>query len=336
MKNIFVLSFILVNPFKIFAAEMCSVADNAIYPEIKVSIVKQKEGSYRYKYTVLNHETSKLPIKWFLIETYSSHADVALPPGWTLMNWGEADSRFLKMATSTFRKNSIEVGKMLAFAFTSKNKPGYVKYRNQGENYTPVIYQNVSYESVKGLCPGSYQSGSSIPGFEDIEGMTIGPIPENQISPEIRIKRPTDKNWTGQYQSQDSDLLSISPIETGKIEVALLKSDELNPEEINISTIEFGRGKVKPLKVSVANCQLSSEASTKALIMTFDLYSINVLCNTDHALFLTAKTKEGKDVFGGVKIRPTECSQENWKREADKMIEAGELDLPKGEYKTKG
>lgn len=333
---IFTILFVLLGINLVFSEDMCTYSDNAINPEVSVTVERQKDGSFLYNYKISNEKNSKLPIWWFFVETNGQHKDVSQPQDWKILSWDKKDTQLLKWSTKEYKKGDVEInGEKSGFKFSSDSKPGLVRYRSQGAYYLPAIEQNVTFSSVKGLCPGSYQAGSTIPGFASIEGITLGPVADNRKSAELRIKKPASKTWTGFYKSSDEELLAFSPIEKGQVELALLDNEELAPEDIDLESVRFGRGEAKPIKASISDCELSPAKKTKALLMTFDIYSLNVLCNTDHALFLTAKTKTGLDVFGGVKIRATECSQENWEREAKKMIDSGLLELPAGKYKKK-
>lgn len=320
-----------------FANDLCPLSENFITAEIESTVERLKDGKYKYSYSISNLGGSKLPLKIFMVETNKLHEDVKNPEHWKVMDWGESDSEFLKWSRNLVRRGDVEVGSSLkGFEFISTQGPGIAKFRTQGTNYRPFKTQNVSEQHVLTLCPGMYQDGSTIPGNESIQGLTFGPLPANRKSAELRIRRANGKaNWTGEIKATEKELLSFSPLEKGKIEVALLGNENLTPESVAVSTIEFGRGKASPIKVGISDCEISSSKSVKALVMTFNLEDVNVLCNADQAIFLTAKTKTGNDILGGVKIQATECNQANWQREAKKMIDAGELDLPEGKYKIK-
>lgn len=330
------LVFMLMSSGVVLAQGLCKYSGNSINPSITATAVLQKDGNYKYTYTVVNQSSSKYPIMWFFVETNKLHANVSVPTDWKVIPPTTEHDVRLRWASKSYQVGEIQVGNSLnGFEFISSNGPGSIKYISQGESF-PGMQNKISSKDVIGLCPGSYQGGSSIPGQESIEGITIGPIPSAQKSAHLLIKRINSKSgWTGDVRATDKELLSFSPLEKGKIEVALLSDENLNPEDIDIPTILFGRGDAKPLTASITDCDISSSKRVKALVMTFNLEDVNVLCNADHALFLTGKMKNGNTIFGGVKIRVTECTQENWVREANRMLEAGELELPTGKYKNK-
>lgn len=319
-----IFSFLITNAI---AEDKCPYQRNSILPEIEVNVEELKNGEYKYRYRLSNSPASILPVGWFLVETNNLHENVQIPNYWKLMYWGKAGTELLKWAVKSHKIGTVKPGLTSDyFEFTSKNSPGLVKFGSEGVNYTPRKYQDIGYKVPMGLCPGIYQVGSSAVGFAGIHGITIGPAPKNRISPEIKFKKTTSSTWTGDLNTPQSELVPISPIEEGNVQLAFKEDKNFSADEIILSTVQFGRGKAKPIKTERINGKIfGDEESKNVFTMTFNLQEINVLCNADHALFLKAKMKDGKDLFTGVKIKPTECTMETWKREMKKMIDSGQL-----------
>lgn len=318
------------------AQSFCPYADNFIYPRVSASVENLKDGNFKYSYSISNDASSALPIFSLMLETFKLHSNVQQPTTWNVTNWVKGGENLLLWSTKIIKTGDVLPGSAISgFSFISSRPPGLIKFQSQGANYRPFKTQNVLESDVLNLCPGIYQAGSSIDGLAIVEGMTIGPIQENKINAELRIRKTGTKSWVGGLKDSTKELLSFSPTETGKVEVALLGNSTINPEDISLNSINFGRGNAKPLSSSIGDCDISSKEKVKALVMTFNIQDVNVLCNTSQALFLAAKTKNGEDLFAGVNIKPTFCDQENWQREASKMIQAGEIDVPAGKYKAK-
>lgn len=312
-----------------FASSQCAYSENLIKPLIEVTITRNKDESYRYHYKLTNSSSGKSNIRFFFIEKLSEPLSIQSPPTFKHGAWGESSKNYIKWARKS--AEGITVGKSQSgFIINSKLPPGIIKAKIKGAKEHGYKVKKFSDYTVieKHFCPGFWLEGSSALNDSYISVLTIGPISSSRISPELRIKKENSNAWSGGLKHEQETDAIVSPVEKGIVELLLVGSSSFDVDSLDPKSISFGRGNAKPISSKVisdlngaTDPTLAEDLNkgTKNLYMKFNIAEINVLCELDRALFLEAKTKNGDQIFTGVKIDPTFCTPENFAKEIDKM-----------------
>ena|GEM_PF-2371657 len=311
--------------------------DAAVDAEIQVQVKENKDSTYEYVYSFQNLPNSKLPIKMFFLESQTYPLQTIEPKFWKLYSWGDRRKDTLKWSGN--EQGWVNIGqKSEPFTVVSKDGPGLVRVQYKGFNVSGPkrAYTDVE-RTEKTLCPGGYQLGSSTDGSDTMAmTMAIGPVPKNRITGNIRIKRPTENKWTGSLEQKENELLAIPPTEQGLVQVILFGDDAVDVNKVDVSTLTFGRGNAKPVKVEIVSNALGAadqeydnklaKKKYQNLVMQFKLDDVNVLCNLDRALFLQGKFKDKKELFAGARIQWVWCDENTWAKERKLMIKNGLLE----------
>lgn len=303
----------------------CVLPDTAIDIGVDTK-VSSKDGIHTYDFSVSNSATNQLPIGMISVDTSTKPIELANPSGWSSKT--RSAKNFYRTSWIDFSlKRLTPASTQSGFIIKSKNRPGLIRMRLKGFNREPFILTKVPYKDSSTICPGHWSESSSAMNDPKVSIVTVGPVDEDTISSNVFIRRSSEKElWTGSIKSKTQELLSFSPVEDGNVDLLVLSSDELDVEDIDLSSLTFGRGLARSLKANFVSdlnggkLVLDSETkSKKNLILTFNLKDINVLCDLDQSLFLEAKTKKGKKLFGATKINRVPCTEENWVKEIPKI-----------------
>lgn len=319
MKTIVIL-FISFVSFSSFA-ETCRFSDNSFDIFVKSEVERSKEKN-TYKYSISNSKSSVGPVQRFFLRTSEKVEAPQSPDGWQVQTsesrripegWQAQVSHDIPVRWST-SKEEIKPGEAVSgFSVMSNSRPGIVKVSLSGSPHIgKAIYTKIQ-RSKNTSCPGFWEQGSR--GVEDPRSttMTIGPIAKDQVSPTALFRLKPDQNWTGSIETSHDSLQAIDPLARGTIEVLVLGNFEVQPEDIQTNSIHFGRGEATPKSAKIVDAKtVLSKGSGQALLLTFDLEKVQVLCDLDRALFLTAKATKSRNVFTGVQIKPTFCDEKQW------------------------
>lgn len=331
--------FFLITCFSISAYagrhEICSkVSPVMIEPQISSQIkFDKKTQNYTYGYKVTNLGKAMAPIRRIGIESIGSLVSIKSPKGWDDPEFDNDDGEIL---FTTLFHNLIKPGQSLdGFEIVSKSPPGLVQVYMEGDTNVddlPTIKYDTDEEARKGddetiACPGWYRGGG-LHG-DHVALVTTGPLVTNRIEAKIRFKRIKEKKWHGNHQDEPD--IEISPLENGKIQVMLFGDKNIDVTKVNLSTLEFGRGKAKPIKTQIigefkADEDVDDEIkkynkenkSVKHLLMEFNLTDVDVKCDIDRSLFLAGKIGT-QDLFGAAKIKHVGCNKKTFSKEAKKI-----------------
>lgn len=154
------------------------------------------------------------------------------------------------------------------------------------------------------------------------------------MAAKIRIRKINEKKWRGSPTLEEPDI-QILPIDTGKIQVMLFGSHELDVTKIDLSSLVFGQVEAKPLKTVILNDFRDKDGelddneikdhikknNVQHLLMEFNLDDVDIRCDTDRALFLKGKIGT-KDLYGAVRIKNGSCmdkqnNAKEWKKIKD-------------------
>ncbi len=305
--------------------------------DVKVSFDKKTEN-YIYKYKFKNLADAKVPLRMISIENTSSPLALKAPKIWDEPSFDKINKEIRFTVTLD---DSIFPGKSAdGFEIISKNPPGLVQIYMQGgvdiDEY-PTIKYDTDEEARRGddesiTCPGWFRTGGL--NGDQVATFTTGPSIPNRVEAKIRIKKNKDKKWRGNHKDEPD--IEFSPLETGKIQLMLFGNKELDVSKINLSTLEFGRGKAKPVKTQIISEFKESEdtddeikkqnkenTGVQHLLIEFNLQDVDVKCDIDRALFLTGKIDK-KDLFGAVKIKHAICNKKTFSKEAKKIKDAAD------------
>jgi hypothetical protein len=271
-----------------------------------------------------------VPIWRFSIEADAAPVSTVSPPGWMPAVY-DKKSREIYWVYDAAQKKPAYIrsgGRMGGFVIISKKTPGLVKAWTDGDVAdVPVVkFENDEEEKDPDaiICPGFYNgSGNS----DYVVLATQGPNIANRIEAKIRIKKDGAKVWMGS-PNEDPDL-EFSPLDYGQIDLALFGSKSLDVNKIDLTTVKFGVGQAKyiPIKKNVVNefkdvsdnevYKYLKNNKAQHLYLAFNLQEVEIRCNIDRSLFLTAKMGD-KEVMGAVNIKPAECDEKTFAREAKK------------------
>lgn len=325
--KMFVITIILLLEFSTrVRADTCPVPYTSIDPSVSSNVSFDKmTGNYIYSYEIQNGSSALIGIRAFkpvLVQVPSSilspihwHSDfVAVTPPFEL-EWSSLPSK-------RWAEPLIDPGKLLSgFSFHSLQPPGAIQYTAEGRTGIPESSPpepGAADDEPDPNCPGWDFDN---PRFQTlVTGLTTGPLAPNTISVPIRFRGEGGKNprWP------------VNPnADKGKVSVIVLSTRDFDAGRIDLSTIKFGPGKAAPVSTKVTARRpeddnpseredwekqvllLHGEDSRKTtrsnLLLTFDLAALQIRCVLDKALFLTAKTSDGKNVFGGVSTKLSGC-----------------------------
>lgn len=314
--------------------EYCEVSLAHINPTIN-SKVENKDNTYIYSYTFKNSREALYSIKHIWIRSGNNSEAISAPEKWNIVK-GEINNNKYIHSPSNYIRWSSELSSITpsheatGFTIKSTQEPGIAIARVRARATAEKIKYTKIPSGKKVSCPGVWEVGASTE--EDfIRVMTLGPSLPNTISLTSYVRPEGKDTWSGSIDDSQENLYPFPPLSKGNIEVLLVSNEKNSIDEIDTSSIIFGRGNAKPLSAKKIKIEKLKDFSNKinkndingksALLLSFKSSDVNPLCDLDRALFLSAKMKSEKDLFSGVSIKNTECNQNNWANEAKKILE---------------
>lgn len=303
----------------------CPISVGSYEPVVDVNIVKSKSGGQTFEYTLLNSKNSLLDIIIFGINTDNFISEeVGTPSNWNFKE-RPVNSRSQWITKMGYEFALKPNNSLSGFSLKSVSKIGVVEVAFRSSDKSRLNKHTKTLINTKKPCPGQWGDGSSADGEVYVKTITLGPLPENRLAPEMFIRKNQKSVWTGGY-SQKENLIAIDPMEKTKIEILLIGSTDFNIASLDLNSLEFGRGKAKLIDSKIVNAKATGKLykdilakSYDNIVLTFDAQEANVLCDLDQALFLRGKTHDGKELYTGVKIRPTWCTEKNFIKETEKI-----------------
>ena len=329
----------LILPLLFFSAaalartEICpNRSPSEVIPKVDAKVkLDNKKGAYVYQYTVSNLVGAKVPIWRFSIEAESEPVSIGSPLGWEKGVFDKTNHEIYWVYRANFPKNTTSAPdqKVSGFEIVSKKEPGIVKAYADGDVAdTPIVkFDKDEDESDPDAiaCPGFYNGeGNS----DYVVTTTKGPAINNRLEVKIRAKRADTKPWLGSLSAQPSEIL-VSPVDYGQIDVIVFGSKAIDVNKIDYKSFAFGPGKAEiiPVKKVLVNdfkdpvddeiLKYLEKNRAQHMQLAFNLQEVEVRCNVDTVLFLTAKLGT-KDLFGAVNVKPAECDQKTFAHEAQK------------------
>lgn len=339
MKTILIILTVLISSLTYAGrTEVCpAITPVMISPQFDVKVdFDKKTQNYTYKYKITNLASAKTPIWRFIIEANATPISIKSGKGWDSDQGYDSEDNKIQWSADLDYK--IKPGKSLdGFEIVSKQPPSLVKIYSEGDSELPII----KFDSDEGLKKGDHES-IACPGFymgaglygDLVAATVIGPSVPNRVEAKIRIKRINEKKWKGSHDREPD--IQISPLEPGKIQLMLLGDKDIDVRKINLSSLEFGRGKAKPTKTQIIGESKFKEHDdvddevkehfkkhkVAHLLLEFNLQDVDVKCDIDRALFLTGKIGS-KDLFGAAKIKHVGCDEKTFSKEAKKIRASG-------------
>ncbi|OFZ20025.1 MAG: hypothetical protein A2X94_11735 [Bdellovibrionales bacterium GWB1_55_8] len=316
----------LVSSFAQFAiADDCPVPTGSIDPKIETRVnFDSAQSLYVYEYTVSNGAESPLPLNRFRILFSEKPETVINPNRWNEGYWDRKDPGTVTWSTSEgdwLTHKGVQIwpspfmifpGKsMLGFVVKSKHPPGTVRFVASGLMTTIPKAD----PDPRGLddeptpnCPGM-DFYNTVPYGNAVSGTTIGPVkPDEVISLRLKVKPPKKSGEHERYNDNDMgpifDELVVNPEkDKGLLRAELsgdrrLSSEDFDISKIDVASIVLGLGKAPAINSKVAGNKLKAE---------FDLARVSIRCDLDQALFLSGKTKDGKDIQASVRLKKILC-----------------------------
>lgn len=386
MMNLFILALPVVSFAQTYIYK-CPDSEYAMSPIVDSKVIYDKKtGLYTYKYKIKNKSDALVPIHQFVLSPLVNVQSIKSNKNWdfdlfdNIKLVGDSKTEGLSVGIK-FDKDGypygpdgnvydIYPGKTIeGFEFKSQNPPGPIKIRFSGgplrgakihtsdgkpvENFHTVIpkaeLDKIMSEGEK-TCPGY-----SHPDLENVDNprdyglvdVTTGPIPPTRVAAKLRMRKITEKKWRGSCESEPD--IEVLPIDTGKIQLMLFGSRDVDVAKIDLGSLRFGQGRAKPVNTAIVNDFRDKDGevdddikehikknNVQHLLMEFNLDDIDIRCDSDRALFLDGKI-EGKDLFGAVKIKHGSCSDK--KNNAKEIKKAKEYELKnntKSERRKKG
>lgn len=335
----------------------CGDPENAMLPEIDVQVrYDKKTDFYTYIYKIKNKSDALVPIARFRLFTFTDVAEIKSSENWKFLrfssnylHWSAKSEGLYANITVDKAGNpsgppgntyDIAPGKSIdGFEFKSKYPPGPTKIEFNGSplngsrivdstgkdvpDFRNVIPENelaVLFNEGDKACPGYFDANLDVdkpPRDHGLVSVTIGPIPPERVPAKIRIRKINEKKWRGSPESEPD--IEVLPIDTGRIQVMLFGSQELDVKKIDLASLSFGQGKAKPVKTVILtdftdkNGEIDNDIkehikknNVQHLLMEFNLDDVDIRCDSERALFLDGKYGT-KDLFGAVRIKHGSC-----------------------------
>jgi hypothetical protein len=156
---------------------------------------------------------------------------------------------------------------IIAFGYTNEYSISFSGYDKDG---------NISIQDFHGLIPQYILSYSPEPGSQIHVSQAV----------KIDVKPGSEPN-------------SINPTNQGVIPVAILTTETFDASTIDSNTVEFGRGKAKPIKTAFEDIDNDGDLD---LVLYFRTQQVKIE-KEDTQIFLTGKTKDGISIIGWDSIR---------------------------------
>jgi len=306
-------------------ADECPIPMGSIDAKIDAQVSFNPEQQlYLYEYTVSNGPGALLPYGMFRMFFSEKPETVQNPPRWKTgyfdpdhpgyMTWDTSKSDWLTQKGTQIYPSPFLIfpGKSVSgFAVQSKFPPGTIRFVTSGIMTTVPTAD----PDPRGLddeptpnCPGM-DFYDDTPYGEDVSGTTIGPVkPAAVISLRLKVKPPKKSGENERDNENDMDPifdeLVVNPEKNkGLLHAELsgdkrLSSEDFDISKIDVASIVLGLGKAPAINSKVAGNKLKAE---------FDLAKVGIRCDLDQALFLSGKTKDGKNIQASVRLKKHLC-----------------------------
>ncbi|MEK6628764.1 MAG: hypothetical protein AABY53_09070 [Bdellovibrionota bacterium] len=335
----------------------CSDPELAMSPAVEAKVdYDKKTGLYNYKYKIKNKSDAIVPIHGLYLATFTNASDIKSNKNWKFNSFDDNELFWSAKSEGIYinvnfkapipifppgNDYDISPGQSIdGFEFKSPHPPGPVKIQFRGtvlkgseivgsdgkpiQNFRTVIpkdeLEKLFDEGIVN-CPGYFDSSLDVDNPRDtgLIMVTIGPVPPTRITAKLRMRKIKDKKWRGSPTTEEPNI-QILPIDTGKIEVMLFGSHDLDVKKIDLASLTFGQGNAKPLKTVIINDFSDKDGevddddikehikknNVRHLLMEFNLDDVDIRCDAERALFLNGKIGT-KDLFGAVKIKHGSC-----------------------------
>jgi hypothetical protein len=275
-------------------ADECPTPPTSVFPKIAVKVDYDKKTKYfTYNYSISNGRESKIPIDHFVLKISSAPEFVLPSPKKWITIFDEASEGIpANFSWTTFQKPIQAGSEESGFKIRSYLSPGPVRYYIQGETGVRVGTPTPEDDEPIPDCPGFYDDISVLEG--SVSGIVDGPAPENQVSVDLKLMDSKGERECG----------PVSPYEDkGLLNVLLKVNKGTKVSDIDLNSLRFGVGQA-PLASSKRIGR-----SEEAILLKFDTQKVAIECERDRVLFLSGKTTEGKDLFGGASVKTKDCDK---------------------------
>lgn len=360
----------------------CADPAYAMSPEAIVDVSFDKKSFlYTFKYKIENKADALVPIERFRLLTFTPVSDIKSYENWKFLGFQDNDLHWSSKSEGTYINmtykegvldsppgNAFDIhpGKLVeGFEFKSKYPPGPTKIVLRGtplnkygivssdgkflKNADEILSDDAieALESQIAYCPGytDPKLDEGNPRHSGLVDVTIGPIPTNRQIAKLRIRKINEKKWRGSPESEPD--IEVLPVDTGKIQVMLFGSQDLDVKKIDLASLTFGQGKAKPVKTVILTDFTDKNGETdnnikehikknnvQHLLMEFNLDDVDIRCDSERALFLDGKYGT-KDLFGAVRIKHGSCMDKKNNAKELKKIRDYEARMKKEEEDRK-
>ena len=313
-------SFLIINVVTPALMGACPTPPTAISPELSVkSSFDKKTSLYTYTYNLSNGPTAKTVISRFMIAVPADTQVTAAPVDW---NKKIVPAKGSFPAYAQFSSGTEDIAPRAAvggFSLTSKMPPGLVQYFAEGDpSDLPKATTVNKDDEVPESCPGFYYSEKSV--LDEMPtGQTQGPVSSSQV--ELKIFMKLKRERPVRNEDDENENLEISSTEKGVIEVVAFPTSKFDLTKTDLASIRFGPGKAAPTKAELVSPKgwpaswrrKADMTQPKLIVLEFKLSDLQIRCDVDHSLFLTA-TAGASQLIGSSKVRPVTCSKEIWRQ----------------------
>lgn len=327
MKIIFLFSLFL-GASALARTEICPAKSNSmIAPIVDVTVkFNKKKKLYTYEYNLTNGSEAFVPIWKFSIEAGAEPVSVTAAKAWENAGYSKENHEI----SWNYKSKSLKPGQTLGhFMVESFSPPQAVMAFADGDvsELPTVKFDNDEEEKDPDMvaCVGFFKGEGN---RDQVSTVTTGPA-LNRQEVKMRIKRPSEKLWSGNPDGAAE--LTLSPLEEGALELVIFDSKDVDVSKIKLVSLELGtgHGKINPAKVVIRSGfdeTLDSDAYAflqknkgKYLRVEFLIPDLALRCNADRALFLTGTFEDGRQLFGAVKINPVPCDEKTFAPEAKRQ-----------------
>lgn len=274
-------------------ADFCPTPPTRVEPRVTVKVdFDKKSRNFIYRYTVSNDRGAQLPIDEFLLRVIKNPTRFGSSKDWDAFTYmdGEIMSHFTW--STAFNTAYVKPGESKSgFEIESPYEPGTVQYYVLGRTETRVGTPTADDDEPTPDCEGFYDDKTMLDSM--VSGLTEGPVSDGRISLDIELKDSKGEHKCG----------PVSPYEDkGLLNVLVKGKKDFNVDDLDLTTLRFGVGQA-PL---VSSRKLGKSDN---LLLQFDTQAVEIECGRDRVLFLTGKTKTGKDVLGGTEVKTKNCEK---------------------------
>lgn len=274
-------------------ADFCPTPPTRVEPQVKVSVeVDKKTKNYIYRYTVTNGKSALLPINSFIVRITKDPISFKTPKDWE--GFSDKDGDVMSHFTWSTAGLSAEVSPGSSksdFVVESHDAPGLVQYYVLGKTSARIGTPTADDDEPTPDCEGFYDDKPYLE--RQVSGITQGPVSDGRISLDIELKDSKGEHECG----------PISPyVDKGVLNVLVKGKKDFSVDDLDLTTLRFGVGQA-PV---VSSRKLGKSDN---ILLQFDIQKTEIECGRDRVLFLTGKTKTGKDVLGGAEVKTKECDK---------------------------